>query len=615
MLPKYAHISGQVACLWRTSLWFALFIAALGLLPHLLFSLNVGDWHYTSNAWDEDSYTGYALRHQDIIYRTLSANILRAFVAWFGLDGALMGFDVVFPFLTALLACAIAYHAGFRTYRSLFLAMCLLLFALNFMALSNAAMVGNLPTQLLPFSSMVYPDWIRQWVPSLYENFFSLYKTPEPQIGFVVQFAVLYLLLRYAQTMQQRHILGLALLSLSFPFIYVSTGIALLLLIGMVAVAGLIILRDRRFLGLLACGLIAAAYYLFQFTRGEPIQYADGFIFHSRLPIFSASMLWGGLLIWAYAKQSPIALISRAWCMQCTPRTLLALACCVLPFITLNQQIITGQMVQSRTWDYYTNFPFVALALLLLWSQFSEYYARFMPKFLRARAYYAAPLLAGVLIAAQWMNFYRYSDTNTDNLAVAQALHELADHYPDGLPNIMLENSGDDSQVALRLGDIDRLAIGGYQQTIKHFVSRLSAGDAAHAKSIEVLKEHGFAYFDRLGLSADALETRMRAAANKAMGGIEVIYFFSFLDNWKPLSDFREQRIAAMQEKIPAIIADYRAFQKNAKRRNQFGELLYITRRQREARDDVPWRETLVATRTLGAFMPVTVYIYRQSPR
>jgi hypothetical protein len=293
---------------------------------------------------------------------------------------------------------------------------------------------------------------------------------------------------------------------------------------------------------------------------------------------------------------------------------LLALVCCVVPFVTLNQQIITGQMVQSRTWDYYTNLPFTACALLLLWPEFSSYFSCFFPRVIRARAYYAAPVLAGILIAAQIQNYTRYAPTNLDNVATARTLQALRADYHTGLPNIMLENTGDDSQVALRLGDMNAFAIAGYQQTIVHFVRRMAEGDEAYAKSIEKLKEHGFAYFDRLGLTPDVLSERMKAAAAEAMGGQELIFFFSYLDSWKPLSDYREHQVDAMHQKIPSLIADYRDFLKSESRRNQFGELLYVTRQLRVARANAAWKESLVKQLTLGTFRPITVYVYRQTP-
>lgn len=176
----------------------------------------------------------------------------------------------------------------------------------------------------------------------------------------------------------------------------------------------------------------------------------------------------------------------------------------------------------------------------------------------------------------------------------------------------MLESMGDDSQVALRLGDISVESIAGYRQIMKHFAAPLSAGNDAHAASIAVIKEQAFAYFDRQGLKPDELEKRMREEAFKANAGAHIIYFFAMLDCWRAASDHRQENIAGMLKKIPELVADYRRFLNNPKRRMQFGEILYVTRNQRTPRTDTPWKESLAGSMRLGSWAPITVYVYHQ---
>ena len=109
MRPKPRTSAHEPVSFWRVTALFALFIGFLGFLPHALFSFDVGGWHYIANAWDEDSYTKYALEQNDPIYRLIGATVLRQSVAWVGLDATLMLFDVVPPLLCALLAVSISY--------------------------------------------------------------------------------------------------------------------------------------------------------------------------------------------------------------------------------------------------------------------------------------------------------------------------------------------------------------------------------------------------------------------------------------------------------------------------------------------------------------------------
>lgn len=598
----------------RFALCFAAFIAFLGFLPHALFSLNVGEWNYMAVAWDEDSYTGYALKHQDVIYRTLSAGVLRTAIALLGLDSALMLMDVLLPACLALVAVAVASALGFKTRRSLFWASCLLVFALEFLGLTNSSMIGLYPSQILPFSSMVYPDWVRMFIPSAYENFFGAFRSPEPQLTYIIHLLTLYALLRHAQTGRGFYLAVLAVLVALLPFVYVSSGIALLLCMGLYAALGFLISRHRLYLPVFAIASMGVVYYLLSFLSGEPIAHTDSFVFHSRLPVISFTMLWGGVSLWFYMRHWGSNLFTRAWRMQVAPATLLGIVCALVPFITLNQQIITGQMVQSRTWEYYTNPLFAAFALLTLWP-ILEAQARRMPQFLTRRAIYVAPLLLVWLVVAQCANFNKYLRSNLDNLAAAQLLKELRADASLAEAQLMLHNTGDDSQIALRMGEVELLSIAGYQQTLKHMIKRLSDGDEVHTQSALPVREQAFAYFDRQGYTAEALRMRMNEAAEKAMGAIEVAYFFSYLDCWKPLSDYREQNIEGMKARIPAIIDDYAAYLADGARRNQFGEVLYVTRTMRTPVPEASWDEVLIAERTVGAFKPTTVRVYLQTPK
>lgn len=619
MLPEPVTTT-QMPIRWsRFTLYFALFIGLLGFLPHALFSYEVGSWHYMANAWDEDSYAKYALIHRDVIYRLIGATILRQWEAWFGLDVTMTLFDVIPPMLCAVLASALSYTAGFRSGRGLFLASCLIVFAIELLGLANVSMTGSLVGRLLPFSSFSYPEWARMLMPNLFANYFNLYKSPEPQITFVIQLTALWLMLRHAQTLKRRYGWQLLWLSLSFPFIYVSTGIALFIAMGIYAGLGVLVTRKAGYGWFLGGVILSAIYYLAVVVfLSPPSESAAVFLFHSRLPAISPSLLWATLALWLSYRRW-----GQQWRGKAEHKTLegtcfFVLACCAVPFITLNQQVITGVMVQSRTWDNYTNLPFMALVLLLLWPELKQWAQGWLPSRILGQqwlARYAVALLAAWLVLAQYRMVVSFRPASLNNLAAARLLTDLRTSSPAGLPALMLENVGDDSQVALRMGPPFVESIAGYQQTIKHFVSPLSEGEEAYAESIAEIKEQAFAYFDRKGLTPEALERAMLEDANRLMAGPHIIYFFALIDSWWPLSDHRRDNGPGLREKIPALIADYRSFLASKKRRLQFGEILYVTEKKREPRAGVPWRETLAGEMTLGKTKPVTVYVYRQTPR
>ena len=606
--------SPEITSFWRAALPFALFIAGLGVLPHLLFSLNAGGLHYMANAWDEDTYTLFALNHHVLSYRLLGSWIFREAIALLGLDWGMIMLDGVAPFIAALIAAALCYRIGLRTRASMFLGGCLLLFALEFLVGCNLTMVGPL-TQLLPFSSIIlYPDWVHRLTPNVYENFFNLYKSPEPQITIIIQLAALYGLLRHAQTLQHRYVGLLAVLALSFPFIYVSTGIGLLLCVGLYAVVGLLLTNKRTYWLMLGCALVATAYYLYCFLGDSTSSYAGNVVFASRLPIISASILWGGALIWLYMKHWGQNLYTRAWLRDCPAPVMLALVCCAVPFITLNEQLITGQMVEARTWEGYGNLSYIALAMLLLWPLIETHVGPRVPHWLKRRAPYAATFLAVWLVLSQVANFAKHTRANMDNLITAELLLEQQASHPKGLPQVMLQASTEDAQVALRMQAPEMLFMAGALQTFVQPIALLAQGDAAYMQS-QAGRDVAFAYFDRLGVTQEQFATNIDQAITEGRGKPEAARFFAYMDCWNQLSDFRNTNVTGMREKVPSIVADYGAFLKNKARRNQFGEVWFATRKPHAMRNDVPWKESVLATRTRGMFLPATVTIYKMTPR
>jgi hypothetical protein len=223
----------------------------------------------------------------------------------------------------------------------------------------------------------------------------------------------------------------------------------------------------------------------------------------------------------------------------------------------------------------------------------------------------AAMGLAAWLCWAQLYVYRYYSPSNLDNLAAARTLQLMHSRFPEA--KLMLEAMGDDSQVALRMGETAMDSIAGYRQIMKNFAAPLSAGAQAHEDSIRGIKEQAFTYFDRKGLTPEALEKLMLEEAVIANAGPHIIYFFSMLDVWRAASDHRLHNVEGMTKKIPQLIEDYRAFLSNDERRFHYNQVLYVTRTKRPVRSDAPWQESLSGIMTLGSRKPITIYVYLQT--
>jgi len=588
----------------KRALVFATFIGLMGLLPHLLFSLNVGSLHYLNSAWDEDSYTKYLLTHHDVVYRLFSHTLLRIVHSVLGLDWAIISMDTFLPAVAAVIAVVLAHALGFNQRKHWFFAAFFMLFPLEMLAFCHPYFWQEFVMHASPFAGPIYPSWFREFVPSVFQNFFSIYKASEPQFTIIFHLFALWALLRYTQTLARRYALMLIPVALVLPFIYITTGISLLLFVGGYAVLGLLLTPHRRYwLWLLATGITAgyvgAAHLLFPNTFEGP-----AFLFHSRLPIIGGSMVYGllGLLL-VYR-----TLLGHLKFRRTNPPeyVLLLIAAFAVPIIALNQQLITGVMVQSRTWEYYSNYPFVAFGILLVWPQIMVLLKANLAGRVRRSAKYVLPIIILLFVVAQFMTYKAYQKSDLLGLALSDGVKAAGDF--DGY--VLLDNPDHDSQVWLRTGNPDLKILAGYQEIIAHPIPVL--GDEKYDAAYDYMKEQAFTLFDRKGHTPYELQELITNGIGT--GGWYVRYFFALLDCWYPLSDFRLRNPDAMLARVPDIVADYQEFLNDPKRRNQFGELLYITEAPIQELREVPWVNHKVAMVIEGKWRQKTVYVYKQTP-
>ena len=576
-------------------LMFAAFIGLLGLLPHLLFSLNTGELHYVTSAWDEDSYTKYLLTHQDQTYRLLGSILSRVIHKFLGLDLAIIVMDTFLPAISAALAVMLAHTLGFTQRKHWLLASCLILFPLELLSLSNPHLWQDALVKFSPFAGADYTAPIRQFVPSVYQNFFSIYKSPEPQFTLIFHLFALYVLLRHTQTHARYYVLFLLPIAVILPFIYITTSISLLMFIATYAALGLLIFHKRHYWYWLGATLCVGAYVAWaQFFFAHEHEGPE-VIFFSRLPIISASVLLGLFGLWV---------IWRNWRFKLPPNALLAAAAFIVPIATLNQQLMTGIMVQSRSWEYYSNYPFIAFGLLLIWPEISA----LLPKRILRNASRICVILITLICVAQFMSYKGYQKGDLVALGYADGIKtaNITNEY------VLLDNPDHDSAVWLRVGDPNLKILAGYQDIIANPIHPLQ--DVDYAVTYERMRDRAFTLFDRKGIEPFELQQHIKDGIGS--GGWYVRYFFALLDCWYPLSDFRNKNPDMMLERIPYIVTDYQEFLNDPKRRNQFGELLYLTETPiRELRDEVPWINQKVALIIEGKWRQKSIYVYRQIPR
>ncbi|MGI0133344.1 MAG: hypothetical protein ACREBW_00075, partial [Candidatus Micrarchaeaceae archaeon] len=268
----------------------------------------------------------------------------------------------------------------------------------------------------------------------------------------------------------------------------------------------------------------------------------SAFLFDSRLPLLSLSYLWSAALViaaWFLRKRMP------------TKRhfTLSVLAAFV-PVIMMNQQIVTGVMIQALNWERYVNYTYVALSLLTLLSAVATPSSRKTQVWHPAFGHFFLIIGMLLLVYLQFRSYADYWYYNIESLAYTSALQDIY-RSSSGLPRqVVLGDMSLDEQVRPRLRNAS-IAINGYATVVK------SIGASERTQRNELL---GFEYAFYQGLSPKLLGNRLRKEIHARTCWPNTMYFFDFLHCAPYMSDFRKYDQATLLSRVGAIVDNYRKF-------------------------------------------------------
>ena len=165
----------------------ALLVGMLGLAPHLVFSWEVGELTYFKSAYDEDTYVLLGGPEVAPPYRLLST-ILFSSLCFFldnDVEWVLIAADFLFPFLCTLAAGYLAAALSRRIWWAVLLSM-LILFGQELFSLGWVL-------RYLQHSNVWLPSLL---IPDYFTSYFSLFRSPEPQVSQIVLFTALGFLAR-----------------------------------------------------------------------------------------------------------------------------------------------------------------------------------------------------------------------------------------------------------------------------------------------------------------------------------------------------------------------------------------------------------------------------------
>ncbi len=373
-------------------------------------------------------------------------------------------------------------------------------------------------------------------------------------------------------------------------------------------------------------------------------------LFHARTPMLSPAVVYGLLgCLWIGLRHGRDVLTS--------PVLLFSVALLLFPLAALNQQIVSGIMIQTLNWERYVNIPFVLIGLTnalrvsgradsltrklqsaveVQWHRLVQVLTSLMARpgmqrvsaisdrvqrlWLARKAMVPVVIPALLVLAllfvgqAQRRGYQQFLHYNVLTQGYAQAADRALLQDNNRGSQIILDNMNFDAPIRVRSQQIqDQLA--GYSWIVTTAMAKL----LRDPQSTE-LPMQGYQIAARLGLSADAYRDRLQRELDGAYCWPHLMYLAPFLECAPYVSDFRRYDPANLQAIADRSVADYAAYLSDRQRQQDTPALILSSTPLDFSDADLPWKtELLFETETAldsGTFLPAasaTIYAYRQT--
>ena len=467
----------------------------------------------------------------------LSGVIVSA-ILWFSQESyniTLMVLDTLLPpliFLAAYYAGA-ALFAKFST-RSLFALV--LIFATDLFSLGRVASYpGPFPT-LNQFKALVGDAF----VPPLETSYLGLYRSPEPQVSYVIGFLfiglILRIVLRDAKT-TQREVVKLSIVQMSLMLCYALVSYPLVFVEGLAAIILLISGRrqDAIILGVLFFGSIIAAFAFGWMTVGS----SAGLLFSSRLPVVTVGVILAFALTIVFLYLLLRSGRADRWLMT-------GLAFSGMPLALTNQQLLTGLMVSAREWERYVDLPFVVVAAGILVS-----HARWRLSWQIPAVALGTVVVVGFVLASSIRTYKLWLSDNLKTLAITRAVAAADKNLTDDTL-LVFDEPEYAPLVEARLGR-PLHALLNYTDVFK------SPIPSTPGFSPTLLADALFEYSKQTAVTpAAAMEILQHEARQRA--GFYSGFIFNVCEYWYPCTDGRAVKTEKIVATLPSVVMSYTNF-------------------------------------------------------
>lgn len=582
---------------------FAVSVGLLGLIPHLVFSFHVNEVSYFKYAYDEEFYSTLALDRAVAPGRVLSGALFQLLYILSGsnLERALLLSDFVFPFICAW-AALYASLSFSRQVSEILIVATLLIFGPELLPLGSAAPLGK-----------ALGDWGTVLWPHFYTGYFSIFRTPEPQVSWSVLLAFLgfsYRVLILKETaLPTKDKVSFVLLCLLASLGYGVCFFAILLLMVFLLFRSLLLAPPSHIPLLLAGLAVAGAAFLLPMTNVLSSDLGSGSafgFFDSRLPSIGMSTFISFFLLYL-----SWGLVRRLGWKSL--RVHFLAACMFLPVIVMNQQIVSGIMISTAHWERYTNYQFLVFGAGIWGSLYgilgsdSERLKKMQPLRLLVLGF-----LLYIVMARQAQTYRNWFYTNEISVAQKHAVEDAAKQGIIEVRQVVVEDAIGAALLSARLPQgIDVLA--NYNSLFTERIADMQGDQAtAPAGRLPHLKRL-FHYLARTGKTPEWLFNTLRGEA-EARAGFYLGFFFSFRDYWGPFSDYRCVRSDEIRAQIPELVDSYRKYLQEPQEEWKT-PAVYLSARPVQRGETRYWQYTLIGKGQSGKANGRIVWAYLQSPK
>ena len=538
-----------------------LFVTALGLLPYEKFARVRGSIQAFKSAYDEDTYL---LPDLSVPYRFVSegvVDVLRLMTP--GLTGLMIAADVVIPMLVVIaawfLVTRLVRGTGARV-----MCVLLLLFGQELFSLANQIVwPGREILGLhLPTTSKLVPDATT--------SYFTLFRTPEPGVSWVLLFGFLALVSNRdplsAFEGKRRRLTYPLFAALGFTYVFCAIPI---LLISVVLCGWSFVCDGSRVRSIGLAVLLTVMSFAAAMVIGRLHGFTgSSFTFDSRAPVLTPALVAGTIVAIAFILVHGRDAFRR-------PGLLVPLSAAAIPVILANQQLVTGRMVSARDWERDVNYPLVIFASICLiasidWKVLGRLETP-IRQFVGVSTWIAVIYLGVHLVAWQREVYDVWYPTNLEAHATADLLDGVTG-APAGYP-VALQDAGLVPFVRLLTGDRWTFILD-YTRLFVHPLPTFAHGMPRDERGTH--RQELFAYAFRLGWSPERLKQQIHRELDGKVGGFYSHFVFALPDVWPPITDGRQLHVDEALRRVPNVIAAYRTYLKHQARVNP-GPALIVT--------------------------------------